>query len=263
MMVNYMTESFSNKYNTQIPQQEFEMVVESIPSSITFLAHNIQFQSVNFNECPISIEGTNLLDKKWTNRNIRNHLIHISNPVCKHRWGSYKKEKWNTFFLLPYKYIITNKVKECLFKIVHSFYPVKDIICRFLPNVLNQCSFCQCEGEGIEHVFVECPHSSRFWFKLQHYLSGKLGNQILLTKLQILLIFDDSRFTQNEIFVVNLFIILAKYYIHKMKWNEKEPSWTNFAETDLKIYLASIEPLKLNNKKLLKTTRLLKKYNIL
>lgn len=45
----------------------------------------------------------------------------------------------------------------------------------------------------------------------------------------------------------NLMIILAKYYINKRKWLSKVQLQKHFKEQDFKIYLASLEKLKIYN----------------
>ena len=144
-------------------------------------------------------------------------------------------------FLLPHQYIIVNKIKEVLFKIVHRYYPSKANICTFFPTVCNICTFCGCEGETIEHVFVDCPLVASFWFHLQRFISQKIKKNISLRKFEILLTVTEPNLSANEKYVINLIIILAKYYLHKMIWQSSKPSFYNFKITDLKKYWNSIE----------------------
>ncbi len=41
-------------------------------------------------------------------------------------------------------------------------------------------------------------------------------------------------------YIINLLIILATFYIHKSKVIQKKPSYITFCNTDLKIYIATV-----------------------
>ena len=101
-----------------------------------------------------------------TNTFVRNHLDHITTPICKYRWLYLYRKRWSTVFLLPVKHIIPNRIKDFPLKILQRYYPVKDKIQQML--------FCDYEGEMIEHVYTDCVHSTAFWLDLQKYLSEML-----------------------------------------------------------------------------------------
>ena len=124
-------------------------------------------------------------------------------------------------------YIIANKIKKILFKIVHWCYPSKENICIFLPTVSNVCTFCGCDGETIEHSFVDCVHVTSFWFHLQRYISREINKDIFLSKFEIFLVVTNPNETANEKYIINLIIILAKYHLHKMIWQKTKPSFYN------------------------------------
>lgn len=180
--------------------------------------------------------------------------------VCMYWSETLNRKQWNKVFLLPHKYILTNKIKEFLYKLIHGYYPVKANICRFVADINNQCTFCDCKGETVEHIFVDCFHTTSFWFHLERYLSSMLGKETVLQKTDILFYFQNSNFSIDEIYIINLICILAKFFIHKMIWLKKLPSFYVFKTTDFQIYLDTLVKLNQMNKKLVKTLKLLKKY---
>ena len=48
---------------------------------------------------------------------------------------------------------------------------------------------------------------------------------------------NKSNFSPEDIYIIDLIIILAKYYIDKMKWLERLSSSHAFKVTDLKSYI--------------------------
>ncbi len=53
-------------------------------------------------------------------------------------------------------------------------------------------------------------------------------------------------------YIINLLINLAKFYIHKSKVIQKKPSYITFCNTDLKIYVETLSNMRSPNKKLIK-----------
>ena len=65
---------------------------------------------------------------------------------------------WKNVWLLPNLYLVTNKVKEISFKLIHKCYPAKSYIKKiFKKDIDVVCTFCnECE-ETVEHLFWHCP----------------------------------------------------------------------------------------------------------
>uniref|UniRef100_A0A4W5PG09 DNA-directed RNA polymerase n=1 Tax=Hucho hucho TaxID=62062 RepID=A0A4W5PG09_9TELE len=57
--------------------------------------------------------------------------------------------------------MVTNKVKEISFKIIHRFYLCNSLISKYIPDVTSECSFCELEIESIEHLFFLSCNSSQ------------------------------------------------------------------------------------------------------
>lgn len=68
---------------------------------------------------------------------------------------------WNKAWLLPNKYLITNKEKEISFKLIHRFYLCKDYLKTSIKGeVEEKCCFCkQCSEtdtcSGSEKILAE------------------------------------------------------------------------------------------------------------
>ncbi len=64
---------------------------------------------------------------------------------------------------LSSKYLITNKVKEGSYKLLHLFYPVKLYMNKMFPDTDSLYSFCEAEDESMSHLFWECTYTNLFW----------------------------------------------------------------------------------------------------
>lgn len=95
--------------------------------------------------------------------------------------------------------------------------------------------------------------ATTFWLDLQKYRLEILEKDDLVSKTDILLLFDKSNVFPR------LNVNLAKYYINKMKCIERLPSCHNFKVTDLKSFLISIENVNQNKNKERKKERFFKK----
>jgi len=72
----------------------------------------------------------------------------------------------------------------------------------------------------------------------------------------VMLYFDFCGLSKKNIFVIQLFIILGKYHIHKCKWSNSQPCFKAF-HFYFKLYYKTIE-----NMKAIRTFHLLKEVHI-
>ncbi len=69
-----------------------------------------------------------------------------------------------------FKYIITNKVRDISFKLLHRFYPSKMFLKRFKSDIDTSCSFCDDPNETDMHIFWDCPHTQTFWIEFSNII---------------------------------------------------------------------------------------------
>ncbi len=123
------------------------------------------------------------------------------------------------------------------------------VIYRYIPAINDKCSFCNNMVETWEHLYFYCVHVSIFWCDFQLDLHKHFGKTISLKECDVLLIFKNPNSSTDEQCRINLLIILAKFYIHSMKYFKKLPSYSTFEKSDLDIYFQTIPNLKWLNKK--------------
>ncbi len=197
------------------------------------------------------------------NRNIRSlfqrDVTSIPNVVP--YWSNFVDNlNWGNIWNLPYKYLLTNKVREVSFKIIHRYYPAKQYLLRFKLDICVNCSLCGICPETMVHLFWQCPYTITFWKDLSRYITIKLIADFSLFWKNVLFGFhDDQSKKQKEIYLINLLIILGKYHIHKAKFSNSKPSFIAFGK-ETEQYIKSIYDSR--NKKAAKTIQLCSIFNV-
>ena len=87
---------------------------------------------------------------------------------------------WVHIWNLPYKYLITNKVREVSYKLIHKYYPAKHYLLRFGRDVCVNCSLCGSEPETMMHLFWNCHYTATFWKEVLHYIKLKIDSDFFL-----------------------------------------------------------------------------------
>jgi len=127
-------------------------------------------------------------------------------------------------WLLPYKFCISNKIKEIHFNILHKIYPCNAMLSKFM-DIDSKCVFCDVE-ESIAHVFCECNVVQEFWMDLRNHLSNFLSVSYLFTKKDVLCYFTHCN--KSVEFVTNFLILSCKFFIHKHRFLKAKPKFKVF-----------------------------------
>lgn len=198
-------------------------------------------------------------EKKGRNLKIRSLLI--ENIACAPSAISYWNNlfdhlNWNIIWSLQQKFLLTNKVKEVSFKILHNIYPTKDFLKKkFSSNFDTKCIFCQNDTETLLHLFWSCNYTQQFWKYIGLFISNKIVKG-LSPKIVIFGFFEGDL---NACFIINLILYLCRFYIHKCKFSNCKPIFIVFLQ-ELKQYLKTI--LFSFNKKALRTCTICTTYNL-
>lgn len=256
-------DEFLNKYKLPVTSKEFAVVFDAIPQgALQLLKHCskdiLDTDRTNWGE-KIFLEDLDILNKKCTNKDIRNIIVGNTTPPAQHVWGSlYGNIHWSKAWSVTDAYCLNNKIKEVTFKILHRIYPAKHVLQRFKLNIDYSCDFCGLHNETITHLFFECMYCKIFWIDVQNYLSKKIGQLIVLNAKDVCIYFDQKTYSYVK-FVVQLYILIGKYHLHKMKWANEKPNFNKFL-ADINLYISTINSIK--NKKAEKTIYTLEKCNI-
>ena len=163
---------------------------------------------------------------------------------------------WKKVWTLPLKYIITNKVREVSFKLLHKIYPAKAFLKRFKSDINTSCSFCGAPDETALHIFWDCPHTQLFWVE---FSASRFLFALMLFKDVLFGFFNIQKAKFNEYFIINLLLFLAKFHIHRSKFTQQNPLFIVFRR-EVQQYIQSISLCK--NLKALKTINLFQLFNL-
>merc|ERR1712074_106479 len=157
-----------------------------------------QFVFSMFKKSKSEIKWENILDIQ-VNNFWRNH-----NAVCHYVTKDIK--------LLWFQYRITHRI------ISTNAYVFKIGIFEG-----DRCNFCNAEVETICHIFSGCVHVNTLWNDIQNWVNNIYRLDIHLSIQDI--IFSNAKFNAcTGTSVINLVIILVKYYIYKQKLNKLLPT---------------------------------------
>ncbi len=112
----------------------------------------------------------------------------------------------------------------------------------------------------MSHLFWECTYTNLFWKDFLIFVHAFSSQSFFLLYKDVL--FGCHNFTKEDndkYFLINVFIFLAKFFLHKCKFQGAKPYFPVFCK-DLKSYLDTL--LTSNNSKALKTISLCHLNNI-
>ena len=194
-----------------------------------------------------------LSGKKINNRTVRALLLKekVSTPNAVSYWNNlFTNLIWKNIWSLPYKYYITNKIKEVSLKLIHRIYPSNLFMQRYKKDINERCSFCKQAPEDLQHLFWSCPHLQSFWKNVSTFIRLHVDKNFVLDYQNVLFGFFSVTASQlRQYFIINL-LFLAKSHIHNHKFTNEKPCIHRF-RNKIKQYINLISQS--GNKKAIKT----------
>lgn len=252
---------FLNTFQFLVTPKEYAIVFGAIPNGVIMLFKNSNISS----PVPVSLPNPLLSPVGKTcfthtlrnaNKNIRAlfQKESVSVPYVVSYWNRFVVDIiWKKVWRIPNQYLLTNKVKEVSFKIIHKYYPANHYMIKFKRDIDANCSFCGDQPETVLHLFWTCSYPSIFWKDLSRYVINHLHKDFVLKWENIVFCFFRKQTKENQYFIINLLIILAKFFIHKCKYSKQIPSFAHFYE-DVVSYMKLLYRSK--NRKAMKTVNM-------
>jgi len=120
-------------------------------------------------------------------------------------------------------------------------------------------SLCGVCPETMVHLFWQCPYTITAWKDQSRFITVRLIADFSLFWRDVLFgLHVNKGKKKNEIYLINLLIILGKYHIHKAKFSHSKPSFIAF-DKETEQYIKSIYDSK--DKKAAKTIQLCSIFN--
>lgn len=258
-LLNYS--EFLNAYQFPVTPKEFCVVMDAIPNGVLTLFKGFHSFDTSFEPVPVTetAVGKICFSASPINRNRKIRSLFqksiVTVPYVIHYWRSYVKNiNWEKVWTLPNKFFISNKQREITYKLLHRCYPVKHKV-RTLGN--TSCTFCDSDTETSIHLFWSCPFSTIFWKYFVRYIHSKITTAFTFHFRDMLFGFPNQ--TSDKYYIINLLILMAKFYIHKSKVRNKKPLFVIF-KSEIKCYKESIQCS--TYPKALKTCKLIEKFHM-
>ena len=167
----------------------------------------------------------------------QNQQIHTPSAVLK--WNEdlgADIQKWEQYFLLPYKITRTVYLQNFQFCLLHRIIPHGTLLYKMNINTHDICSLCEHERDTILHRFFECGVIASLWRELEVWWKE-------VTYIEIDLRLYDSIFgiLDQKDDRLNFIILLVKYHIHRRLIDgDKEITWV-VCKKYLKFELIALE----------------------
>ncbi|CAI5682440.1 unnamed protein product [Oreochromis niloticus] len=144
-------------------------------------------------------------------------------------WNSIVSDiKWKGVWTIPNKYLVTNKVKEVSFKILHKFSPANHYMTKFKRDINVNCGFCGSHPETVQQLFWICSYATTFWKDFSRFIAGHLYKDFTVKWENVVFCFFRRQKKDDVYFIINLLVILAKFYFHKCKYSNQKPNFKHY-----------------------------------
>ena len=157
-------------------------------------------------------KGCQSIYKMLTNNNIV--------PTAQAKWHAklniHTNFKWSTVYLLVHKTTKDTQIKWFQLRLLHRILATNTYLFKIGIKDDELCTFCKILPESLEHLFWECPISKAFWEELTDWIKSRCGhrNNLILKKQDIFFGITNKKRTDK---ILNLLLLLAKYYVYKKK----------------------------------------------
>ena len=140
------------------------------------------------------------------------------------RLGVEDIEKINEIHSLSFRMTKETKLNIFQFKLIHNILPHRALLHKM--KIVDSSSCLDCgEEETLRHLIVSCPSLSTFWSKVFSWWNSNSTCVAFFDEIKILYGYNaaDSKF-----FLLNYYILIAKFHIFKQKTDAKPPAFPAF-----------------------------------
>ena len=131
------------------------------------------------------------------------------------------EEEWAFIYKLPFSLVRDTRIQMFQYKITHRILACKRnlFLWKIEPNDL--CSICSQQVDTIEHHLVTCNKVANFWAQVFNWLKASLKVSFPVGTYERLFGLPNDT---NDILInqVNYILMMARYYIYKMKQQGKD-----------------------------------------
>lgn len=221
-IMNHM--EINNHYNVNCNFLQALQLRQSIPSQWRSIISSKR-HSVNVtNEVTIYSQGINIAVVSLMCKTVYNILLKskVREPSCIKKWREdypdfaiADSDIWTDIFKRAFHITRDTKLQSFQYKILHRLTPCNKRLQDINIKTEATCDYCS-ELDNIQHFFMLCPNISRFWDSFFQWWNRIADTQIPLdyADLEESILFG-FRIDTDIFSVLNLCILIAKYFIHR------------------------------------------------
>ena len=138
---------------------------------------------------------------------------------------------WKPFNILPFIATTDTKLIWFKYKIIYRILSTNTFLQKIDRSQSDICSFCRSNRETIKHLLCDCTVSKGFWQEFRIWINEQLNFELQITDIDIIL----GKLKTKEKPIINLLILLGKYFIYKQKFKNSRPT-INIFKLEVKYY---------------------------
>lgn len=118
------------------------------------------------------------------------------------------------------------KLRDFQFRFLHRRVFTNKILYKWKITETDRCTFCHDEYETMEHLFLHCQYTKRFWQQVSSWYEAMTDLEINLT--DFVIVFNQYAFETNKISILDTIILMAKQYIYRCRCIQRDLDFHNF-----------------------------------
>ena len=222
--------SFQNKYpGVRINFLEYRGIVEAIRKYKNL--SELDFSNEDYENTESGCSKVWRYLKVGQTKNIYSILTNNSvKPPCIKKWEntfSINPSEWKKIFTKPFKTTSDCQLRWFQLRILYRIIPTRKylFLCKIVETPL--CLYCDGQEDSLVHMIWGCPVSQKFWSDLTSEIREKCEHVNNFVCSESLVIFGMTRQSKTDS-VMDLIILMAKFYLYKSKLLNTAPSIVTF-----------------------------------
>lgn len=218
----YTFNTFKERFNVRGTFLEYQNLLNKIPNEWkNIINNNTVFSIMNKMNVSSNIYVSYVIKDKKGSRIFYDMLVGINEINLHTKWqavvGEINDQDWRSYNTYVKK-IKEVKLKDFQFKINNKILVTNSFLRKINKIDTDRCGYCQNNPETISHLFLECNRVKEFWDRLKMWMNVNVNLNLILEDRNILFS------TQNNNELISYILLLAKYYIYKNKFVNKQLS---------------------------------------
>ena len=146
--------------------------------------------------------------------------------------------KWNEIYSLPFTVALNTKTREFQYKILNRYLVTNTFLHKVGLKPSALCTFCGEESESLEHLFISCCITERFWLEFIHWCNNIHIKLEKLSEVDKLVGIWDRK---EDFLLLNHLLIIARQNIYDCRSKLIHPSLRLFISKVNYIYQIEVK----------------------